>query len=86
LGLEADLARQRHLEADIEAQRARFGEASDHFNRVQGRYYAVGAEIARLEQGIQFARENRRRQEVELARLERESVDAARLLERDQAA
>ncbi len=86
LGLEADLARQRHLEADIEAQRASFGEASDHFNVVQGRYYAVGAEIARLEQGIQFARENRRRQEVELARLERESADAARLLERDQAA
>ncbi len=86
LSLEAELARQRHLEADIETQRAGFAEASDHFNSVQGRYYAVGAEIARLEQGLQFARENRRRQEVELARLERESADAARLLERDQAA
>ena len=43
------IARQRHIEADIEARRAGFAEASDHFNGVQGRYYAVGAEIARLE-------------------------------------
>ncbi len=86
LGLEAAIARQRHIEADIEARRAGFVEASDHFNGVQGRYYAVGAEIARLEQGIQFGRENRRRQEVELARLVREIADAARLLERDESA
>ncbi len=85
LRLEADLARQRHLEADIETQRAGFAEASDRFNSIQGRYYAVGAEIARLEQGLQFAREHRRRQEVELARLERESAEAARLLDQDQA-
>jgi chromosome segregation protein len=83
LALEADLARQRQLEADIEAQRAGFAEASDHFNQVQGRYYAVGAEIARLEQGLQFAREHRRRQEVELARLDGDHAAAARLLDRD---
>ena len=86
LALEADLARQRHLEAEIELRRDAFSAASEAFNQVQGRYYAVGAEITRLEQGLQFARENRRRQEADLARLEREGLEAVRLLERDQAA
>ena len=80
----ADTARQRHLEADIEERRAAFADASEAFNRVQGHYYGVGAEIARLEQGIQFAREHRRRQEQELARLQRELTEVERLLARDE--
>jgi chromosome segregation protein len=48
-------AEQRRLEAQIEADRDAHAEASDGFNAVQGRYYAVGAEIARLEQAIRFA-------------------------------
>jgi chromosome segregation protein len=83
VALEAGVARQRHLEADIDAKRDAFVTASDHFNSVQGRYYAVGAEIARLEQGIQFARESRARQEAELARQERELTDVRGHLERD---
>ncbi|TNF54930.1 MAG: chromosome segregation protein SMC [Gammaproteobacteria bacterium] len=85
LALEAAIARQRHVEAEIEQQRELYSQSSDHFNLVQGRYYAIGGEIARLEQGIQFARENRRRQEVELGRLERERAEVIHLLAQDQA-
>jgi len=84
--LEGRIARQRQLEADSEKMRGRYVEASDEFNEVQGRYYAVGSEIARLEQGIRFARESRGRQEGELDRLERELADVRELLARDEQA
>ena len=81
--VEAERATQRRLEAEIEEHRDAYTEASDQFNQVQGRYYAVGSEIARLEQAIQFATENRNRQEAELGRVRREHEDATALLERD---
>ncbi len=87
--LEVDLERrraeQRRLEAQIEADRDAHAEASDAFNGVQGRYYAVGAEIARLEQAIRFADENRTRQEAELKRLGDELAAAEGHRERDTA-
>jgi len=72
LALEAAVARQRHLEAAIEGAHDDYTQASDHFNEIQGRYYALGAEIARIEQSIRFTRESRARQEAERARLARE--------------
>ncbi|NBC14349.1 MAG: chromosome segregation protein SMC [Gammaproteobacteria bacterium] len=87
--LEVDLERrraeQRRLEAQIEADRDAHAEASDAFNAVQGRYYSVGAEIARLEQAIRFADENRSRQEAELARVREELAAAEGHRERDTA-
>ncbi|MDH3758979.1 MAG: chromosome segregation protein SMC, partial [Gammaproteobacteria bacterium] len=41
-------------------------ERTDLFNEVQGRYYKVGSEIARLEQSIEHANELRERQEKDL--------------------
>ncbi len=82
---EGGVARQERLQADIDAQRAEYDAAADVFNEVQGRYYAVGAEIARAEQAIQFANEERGRREAELVRLEQERHEAEHDLERDQA-
>ncbi len=84
--LEAGLARQRHLEAEIEDGRATHEEAGERFNEVQGRYYAVGAEIAQLEQAIGFARENRQRRERDLSELERSWGEADAHRGRDEAA
>ncbi|MGB5511682.1 MAG: AAA family ATPase, partial [Woeseiaceae bacterium] len=64
--LEESIAEQRRLEASIEAARVRQTESTDTFNGVQGRYYKVGSEIARLEQSIDYARELRERQEQDL--------------------
>jgi len=64
--LEAAIAKQRSLEAAIEETRVRQSERADEFNEVQGRYYKVGGEIARLEQSIQHAHELRERQEKDL--------------------
>jgi len=64
--LEAAIAKQRSLEASLEATRVLQTERMDEFNAVQGRYYRVGSEIARLEQSIEHARELRERQQKDL--------------------
>ena len=64
--LEAAIAAQRKIEAGIEDARVQQGERADEFNEIQGRYYKVGSEIARLEQSIEHARELRERQERDL--------------------
>ncbi len=70
--VEASLAAQRRLEADLERLRSELHEAGDAFNEVQGRFYAVGGDIARTEQSLQYGRDARRRQEDELKQAERE--------------
>jgi len=64
--LEAVIADQRKLEARLEEARVSQSERTDSFNDVQGRYYKVGADIARLEQSIDHAHELRERQNQDL--------------------
>jgi len=64
--LQACVAAQRSTESQIEKARDAHSEQSDRFNAVQGAYYKVGAEIARLEQSIQHAQEMRERQAADL--------------------
>jgi len=71
LAMEADLAAQRSLEAELEKLRDSLTGANDTFNTVQGRYYKLGADVARVEQAIQHSRESRQQQEQELSRSER---------------
>ena len=71
---EAAMSEQRRVEAAIEAAREQHAEATETFNDVQGRFYKVGAEIARLEQSIEHGRELRERQLGDL----REASDGAR--------
>ncbi len=76
--LQAAVAEQRRLEAEIEKARLLQGERSEAFNAVQGQYYRIGAEIARLEQSIEHGRELRQRQEQDLqqAREAAEEIEA----------
>jgi chromosome segregation protein len=64
--LEAAIAQQRSLEASLEATRVLQTEGADDFSAVQASYYRVGAEISRLEQSIEHARELRERQQKDL--------------------
>jgi len=81
--LQAAIAEQRSLEAQIEQQRAAHAEANDGFNAIQGRFYAVGSEIARLEEAIQYAREARRQQEADLVQARQSLAQAQALSEQD---
>ena len=62
VALDATIAAQRSLESRIERLRADLTERNEQFNAVQGSYYKVGAEIARLEQSIQHRKELKQRQ------------------------
>jgi chromosome segregation protein len=77
--LEAAIAEQRGTEARIEQRRADHAESNDTFNDIQGRFYAIGSDIARLEESIQYAREARRQQESDLVQARR-SLEQARSL------
>ena len=82
--LEAAIAEQRSLEASLEDTRIRQGERTDEFNVVQGRYYKVGSEIARLEQSIEHARELRERQEQDLEQAVLGAKEIAQHIDQDQ--
>jgi chromosome segregation protein len=68
--LQAVTAELRAVEAALEAGREQHIEASDSFNAVQGRYYELGAEVARIEQAIQHNQDTRRNQQEELEKIE----------------
>ena len=82
--LEAAIAKQRSLEASLEETRVLQSERSDEFNEVQGRYYKVGGEIARLEQSIEHARELRERQERDLEQAVEGAREIADHIDQDQ--
>ncbi len=73
---ESALARQRNTEAEIEKQRSLHSESHDRFNEIQSRFYSVGADIARLEQTLQHAKERRQQQQQDLAQLEKDGQEA----------
>jgi chromosome segregation protein len=83
--LQAAIARQREVEANIEKARETHVADTDRLNEVQGRYYKVGAEIARLEQAIQHARELKQRQEQDLVQVEAGLAEVMDHIAKDQA-
>jgi chromosome segregation protein len=82
--LEAAVAELRRVEAELESARERHRQDSESLNTVQGEYYRIGAEIARLEQAIQHARELRQRQGQELEQAEQGIVELRQHIERDE--
>ena len=73
--LEACIAEQRQADAKIELLRDGHHELSDTFNKVQGRFYAIGADIARHEQSIQHAQQRLRQLQDDLKEAERARVE-----------
>ncbi|MFQ5983033.1 MAG: chromosome segregation SMC family protein, partial [Woeseiaceae bacterium] len=71
--LEAEIARQRKIEAEMERLRAVQSDRSDAFNEVQARFYKAGSEISRLEQAIEHAHDLRERQQKDL----QQAIDGA---------
>jgi chromosome segregation protein len=82
--LELSIAEQRKLEASIEEARLRQTERNDAFNQVQGRYYKVGSEIARLEQSIEHAHEMRERQTNDIEQARQGALEILEHIEKDQ--
>jgi chromosome segregation protein len=81
--LEGAIADQRSIESGIEKIRSEQTQASDQFNSVQGEFYAVGAEIASVEQAIEHARESHHQRLRELQQVNQAWEEASRHLQAD---
>jgi len=82
--LEAVVAEQRKIEAGIEESRVLQSAHGDAFNEVQGRFYKVGSEIARLEQSIEYAHELRERQTKDLEQAVQGAREIRKHIDKDQ--
>jgi chromosome segregation protein len=71
VAFEALVAEQRNADASIERLRDGHHELSERFNLVQGRFYSVGGDIARVEQSIQHGQQRLRQLQDDLKEAER---------------
>jgi chromosome segregation protein len=83
--LEKVRAAQRALDTQIEHARDEHVQHNDAFNQVQGRYYQVGAEIARIEESVQFSQQRVRQLETDVATIGERQAETARQLAMDHA-
>jgi chromosome segregation protein len=81
--MHAVLADLREAEADIERIRADQQSKADALGAIQTRFYEAGAEVTRIEQGIQFTRELRQRQRSDLEQAEAQVAELIQVLQRD---
>ncbi|MEZ5557221.1 MAG: chromosome segregation protein SMC [Pseudomonadales bacterium] len=85
VALEKALAEQQRVDTGIETERARHAETSDEFNQVQGRYYALGADVGRMQEAIQFSEQRVRQLELDLQTVAQRTEEAERQLGMDEA-
>ncbi|WP_461518907.1 chromosome segregation protein SMC [Porticoccus sp.] len=83
LKIEALVTERSGCDTALERHRTEYTEFGDSFNEVQGRYYAIGAEVARIEQGIQHVQDRARELEQDLAQTERNFVESEEHLRSD---
>jgi chromosome segregation protein len=81
--LQAVLADLREAEAGIEHIRVDQSAKADALGAIQARYYGAGAEVTRIEQSIQHARELQQRQRSDLDQAEGQVQELNGVLERD---
>lgn len=84
LSVEAAVTQRVKHDSEIEKFRTEFTEKSDHFNEVQGKFYALGADIARIEQSIKHSQERERSLRIDLEQTERDCKEAQEHLSIDQ--
>lgn len=75
IALEQHISELRAVEAGIEKSREINIEANDSFNTVQGDFYRIGADIARVEQAITHAKEKNQQLKEDLQQAERSFDD-----------
>jgi len=83
LGVEAIVTERSGCDTGIEKLRTTYTDYSDAFNEVQGRYYGLGGEVARIEQAIQHASDRARELQQDIEQTERNFVEAENHLRDD---
>ena len=81
--LEKAQAERQSLDTAIEKLRLEHTECSDQFNSVQGKYYQLGADIARIEEAVQFNEQRVSQLKLDLESVSQRGAETARQLEMD---
>ena len=86
LGLEQEkaIAAQREVEASIESSRQLHADNTDRFNEVQGQFYQLGADIARIEEAIAFNQTRVKQLELDLQGVSLRGTETDRQLSMDE--
>src|SRR5471032_963502 len=83
ISFEALVAEQRNADASIERLRDGHHDLSERFNLVQGRFYSVGGDIARVEQSIQHGQQRLRQLQEDWNESERAHLETKTHLDQD---
>ena len=81
--MQAVLADLREAESEIEQIRVDQSAKADALSAIQARFYGAGAEVTRIEQSIQHARELQQRQRSDLDQAESQVQDLTGVIQRD---
>lgn len=76
LKAEALITERSGCDTALERHRTESTEHGDTFNEVQGRYYSIGAEVARIEQAIQHVQDRAQELQQDLTQTERNFVES----------
>ena len=82
--IEKKVAAQRHVGSEIEKFRDAQTDASDELNEVQGRYYSLGAEIAKIEQSITHHKERYQQLQDDKLQIEQSTTELKQNTQADQ--
>ena len=82
--IENQLARQQSLDREIKALRVTQTNVSDKLNTVQGHYYSLGAELAKIEQNIAYHKERHHQLQQEKTHIERSGEQMQQNIQSDQ--
>ena len=77
-------AAQQSLDTEIEQARQAHADQSEGFNEIQGKYYQLGADIARIEEAVQFNQERVKQLELDLETVAQRTQETTRQLEMDE--
>ncbi|MCK9502960.1 MAG: chromosome segregation protein SMC [Porticoccaceae bacterium] len=83
LDVEALVTERSGCDTALEKLRTQYTDESDAFNEVQGEFYAVGAEVARIEQTIEHARQRARELQDDIQQTERNFAESEQHLRAD---
>ena len=81
--LERAVAGQRAVDTEIETQRAEYAEQGNIFNGIQGRFYQLGADIARVEEAIAYNEQRVKQLELDLDAVSQRGAETERQLAMD---
>ena len=81
--LERAVAGQRAVDTEIETQRAEYTEQGNIFNGIQGRFYQLGADIARVEEAIAYNEQRVQQLELDLDAVTQRGAETERQLAMD---